>query len=283
MLNAPSLEAIDQATATMFEKLLEERAGQRLGPGRQWRIVTALAPLAEQLEIASLAQLARAAKGSPKLAERVIDALVNGESSFFRDGAAFNLVSDLLAHVGGTCDGRPLRLWSAGCSTGQEPLSLAMLVAEAGLGAEIMATDVSPAAIVRARSGRFSQFEIQRGLSVHRMMRWFDGHGGDWVANDGLLARIRFRVANLLDPVPTGGFDLILCRNLLFYLTPEARRVAVTQLRGAVRPGGFLVLGAGETLLGDGEGFVASTRFRGAYEATGIPAKPALAARERAA
>ena len=282
MVTAQTGPAVDPETAAAFETLLERRTGQRLGSGRQWRIATALAPLTEELGLASLAELARAAATSAAVAARAIDALLNGESSFFRDAAAFVLVGELLAHLGAEARTGPLRLWSAGCSAGQEPLSLAILAAEAGQAAQIVATDVSPAAVARARIGRFSQFEIQRGLSVHRMMRWFDGEGGQWTAHDALLSAVRFRVANLIDPLPgAGGFDLVLCRNLLFYLTPDARRQAVRQLRAAVRPGGFLILGAGETLIGGaGDSWGPSARFRGAYQAADAPH---LAARGKAA
>ena len=270
MLTPGETHSLDAATTAAFENVLEQRTGQRLGPGRQWRIVTALTPLVQELNFGSLHNLAASARASSMVAERVIDALVNGESSFFRDAATFALLPDVIRQPGEAGSG-PIRLWSAGCSTGQEPLSLAILAAEAGRTAEIVATDVSAAAVARARAGRFSQFEIQRGLSVHRMIRWFDGVGSEWIARDELLRAIRFRVASLLDPLPgAGGFDLVLCRNVLFYLTPEARRTAVRQLRAAVRPGGYLILGAGETLIGE-QGWAPSARFRGAYEAVDSP------------
>src|SRR5207244_3182153 len=120
--------------------------------------------------------------------------------------------------------GRRLRIWSSGCSTGQEPLSLAMLVTERRIGQalipDIVASDVSTGAIARAKAGRYSQFEVQRGLSIHRMMAWFEGEGPEWTADRGLVEQIQFRLQNLVtDAVPAGGFDVVLCRNILLYLS----------------------------------------------------------------
>jgi chemotaxis protein methyltransferase CheR len=167
---------------------------------------------------------------------------------------------------------RRVRIWSAGCSIGQEPLSLAMLFAErdersGAVSPEIVASDVSEVALARARAGRYSQFEIQRGLPVRRMMRWFDTVGNDWVARPELVRQIAFRQLNLVaDPLPLGRFDVILCRNVLLYLSPALRRLVFERLAEVARPGALLVLGAGETVIGQTEAFRPSMRFRGLYE-----------------
>jgi chemotaxis protein methyltransferase CheR len=164
-----------------------------------------------------------------------------------------------------------VRIWSAGCATGQEPLSLAILLAERDGGKtaclpEIVATDISPSALARAKAGKYSQFEIQRGLSVRRMISWFESAGGDWTANADLVRKIHFRHHNLSsDPAPAGKFDIVMCRNVLLYFSGSVRKQVFDTLFEALRPGGLLVLGAGETVIGQTDHFVPSERYRGFY------------------
>lgn len=250
--------------------LLEVRTGQQLAANRSWRIDTALRPLLAAENLAGLDELVWRlveAKGNA-LADRVVDALLNQETSFFRDAGVVENAARAVEAAAAERGGARTRIWSAGCSTGQEPLSLAMHFAEGGgLAPELLATDVSNAALDRARHGRYSQFEIQRGLPVRRMMRWFESIGGDWVARPELVRMITFRRHNLVDEAPPAGkFDAILCRNVLFYLAPPRRAQVLDKLASALVPGGLLVLGAGETVIGQTERFRPSQRFRGLYE-----------------
>ena len=131
---------------------------------------------------------------------------------------------------------------------------------------DIIATDVSDAAVARARSGRFTQFEIQRGLPIRRMVQWFDARDDMWEAKAELRYRILYAVHNLIaDPLPPGRFDIVLCRNVLLYLSPDMRRLVLDRLATALRPGGLLVLGAGETVIGQTDALVPSERYRGLY------------------
>ncbi|WP_375402817.1 CheR family methyltransferase [uncultured Sphingomonas sp.] len=250
--------------------LLEARTGQRLASDRSWRIDVTLGPLLRELAVGTLDQLVQRLLGGadPSLGDRIVDALLNQESSFFRDTSVFDLIGQAIAELPA---GRRARIWSAGCAAGQEPLSLAMLLAEQA-GApefEILATDVSEGALARARAGRFTQFEIQRGLPIRRMMRWFDAADPDWVARPDLVRRLTFRRVNLVaDAPPPGRFDLVTCRNVLLYLAPAARGAVFDRLAAALRPGGLLVLGAGETVIGQTDAFTPSTRYRGLYEVT---------------
>ncbi|WP_119034151.1 CheR family methyltransferase [Hephaestia caeni] len=267
--------------------LLESRTGQQIDASRAWRIETALKPVLRARGIETLDGLvARILDGrAPELAEEVVDALLNQESSFFRDTQVVEMVADAAARFGRDNPGRRVRLWSAGCSTGQEPLSLAMLFSEqAGYEAssrpEIVATDVSDAALARAREGRYSQFEIQRGLPVRRMMQWFERDGADWVARPELVRQVQFRRQNLVgDPPPVGRFDIVLCRNVLLYLAAGMRRQIFDTFAQVIRPGGLLVLGAGETVIGQTDAFRPSPAFRGLYEATGRVAESVPLAR----
>jgi chemotaxis protein methyltransferase CheR len=260
----------------ILASLLEQRTGQQIAANREWRIETALKPVLRERELETLDQLAaEIISGSdPLVADQVVDALLNQESSFFRDAAVLDLAAAAVQAMREQAPNRNVRLWSAGCSMGQEPLSLAMLFdeqieANGGRMPESVASDVSEAALARARGGRFSQFEIQRGLPIRRMMRWFDAAGGDWAAKPELMRQISFRRINLVaDALPPGKFDVVLCRNVLLYLSPTLRRQVLDRLAGVMRPGGLLVLGAGETVIGQTEAFRPSQEYRGLYEMT---------------
>ncbi|MHA6722910.1 CheR family methyltransferase [Sphingomonas sp. RS2018] len=253
-------------------RLLEDRTGQCIAPARAWRLETALTPLMRERGMANLDQLVDdlVTSRDPALSEQVVDALLNQETSFFRDGTVLDQVADVAQSFRQAAPHRAIRIWCAGCSTGQEPLSLAMLMEERGLGedaVEIIATDVSQGAIARCRAGRYSQFEIQRGLPIRRMMTWFDGEGDVWTAKRELLRRIQFRVASVIGSEPVGGvFDIILCRNVMLYLPGQARAAAYANFTAALRPGGLLSLGAGESVIGQTEMFEPSRQWRGLYE-----------------
>lgn len=261
----------------VFAALLEQRTGQLIAANREWRIETALKPVLRERGLETMDQLAGEilAGTDAHVADQVVDALLNQESSFFRDAAVLDMVGEVVQTMREANPARNVRVWSVGCSMGQEPLSLAMIFAEqveakGGRLPEIVASDVSEAAIARARSGVFTQFEIQRGLPVRRMIRWFDTVGQDWVARPELIRRISFRRMNLVaDPLPIGRFDIILCRNVLMYLSPTLRRQVLDRLVTVLRPGGMLVLGAGETVIGQTEAFRPSAAYRGLYEASG--------------
>ncbi|WP_375270119.1 CheR family methyltransferase [Sphingomonas sp.] len=264
------------AGATMvFSALLEARTGQQLAANRTWRLDTALQPLLLELDLPCAdALVAKLLDGhDPRIGDRIVDVLLNQETSFFRDAG---VIEGAVQAVRGAVPAaaRP-RIWSAACATGQEPLSLAMLFAEDGGPApDILATDVSASAMARARTGSYSQFEIQRGLPIRRLMQWFESDGSHWFASKALLSSISYRRHNLAtDPVP-GRFDLILCRNVLFYLSAPARQTVLERLAQALKPGGLLLLGAGETVIGQSELLRPSVTHRGFYERVEIDVAP---------
>jgi chemotaxis protein methyltransferase CheR len=260
----------------MIGALLEQRTGQQIAANRAWRVETALKPLLRERGLNTLDDLIAALviARTGELADMVVDALLNQETSFFRDAAVLDLVAEAVQELRAESPHRRLRIWSAGCSTGQEPLSLAILLSERDGGKtaslpEIVATDISPTALAKARAGQYSQFEIQRGLSVRRMISWFDSAGGDWTANQELVRKLQFRQQNLAnDPPPLGKFDVVLCRNVMLYFSGSVRRRVFDTLFDSLRPGGVLVLGAGETVIGQTEHFVPSERYRGFYHAS---------------
>jgi chemotaxis protein methyltransferase CheR len=277
IITVPSCSPLSHGALT---HLLEERTGQQLAGYRAWRIDTALKPVVRDRGLDSIDQLADAVRRDRVLADEVVDALLNGETSFFRDGTLIDQVVDAAAAIAAT--GRRPRIWSAGCSTGQESLSLAMACAErreldGTVVPDIVATDVSAAAIARAREGRYSHFEIQRGLPIRRMLRWFEEAGEEWKARPELIAAVAFRRHNLVAEAPPGRFDIVLCRNVLLYLGPDTKARVFAHLADALRPDGLLVLGAGETVIGQTDRFEPSLKLRGFY-AHARPRTPSIAA-----
>lgn len=250
--------------------LIEARTGQQLLPSRAWRIDTALRPLMRELDCTSLEALtARLSVGDFSLATRVVEALLNNETSFFRHREAFAAIGrDVLPALAKTRTGKKLSIWSAGCSTGQEPYSLAITTAEderfSDWEISLLATDVSAEAIARGKAGRYSRFEIQRGLPIRQMLRWFREEGEEWHASAELRRRVRFVQHHLFDP-PPGRFDLILCRNVLMYFSTVDRARGFDRLAAALAPGGLLVLGAGETVLGQTTHFRPHPTLKGCY------------------
>lgn len=274
--------------------VLESRTGQTLSPSRIWRIEMSLKPVMQRHGITDLDALVGAlvTANSRQLLDDTVDAMLNNETYFYREHSVFDdIAATALEHLRAVnADRRRLTIWHCGVSTGQEAYSMAMLIAEqgarwAGWQIDIVGTDVSHQAIARSRVGLYSQFEIQRGLPVHRMVRWFDQAEGGWLAKADLRRRIDFSVQNMLTDRPplASAADLIFCRNLLLYFSPSMRQKAFARLRAVAAPQSFLVLGAGETVLGQTDQFVASPRLRGLYEPADQPARRPDTARSIAA
>ena len=269
---------VSDSSSRILAGLLEARTGQQLTMSRRWRIETALSSLLRERGIATLDELITilAMGKEPALAGQVVEALLNNETYFFRDRAPFDLIArhalPVLAKKREST--RRIRIWSAGCSTGQEAYSLAMLFAEdpgawAGWTIDILATDVSSTAIDRARNGIYTQFEVQRGLGIQQTIRWFEECDGGWRTVEALRKPIRFQVHNLLEQPPhPGGFDITLCRNVLLYLNAEKRTLAFERIASAMGPDGWLMLGAGETVIGQTRKLAADTEARGLYRLT---------------
>jgi chemotaxis protein methyltransferase CheR len=257
--------ALTDGSHRIIADLLASRTGQELTESRLWRVPSALSSVFRERGISNVDQLVclLANPGEHHLANEVVEALLNNETYFFRDHAYFGTLAhtvlpELARERAAT---RRLSIWSAGCSTGQEALSLAMLFAEqparwAGWQIDILGTDVSSKAIATARSGLYSQFEIQRGISVAQMLNFFSETTDGWQASDKIRRMTRFQQHNVLDAVPTPGrFDLVLCRNVLLYFDVATRQRVFDRLAGALLPNGYLMLGAGETVAGQTERF----------------------------
>lgn len=260
--------------ARILSGLLEARTGQIVSEARAWRMETALRPLLRDHGLADIDELATRllGKGDSRLEGDVIDALLNNESSFFRDTHTYDMIHrQILPRIHADRQDRTLRIWSAGCSTGQEAYSLAIRLRNdaakwKGWRIEILATDISGTAIAQARSGVFSQMDVQRGLTVNDLIKWFEPQGDNWCAHPELRRMIEFRQDNLFDAhAPSGAYDLLLCRNVLLYFTPQRRQAVLGLLARHTHPQSVLLLGAGETVIGQGDDFTTHPDFRGGY------------------
>lgn len=254
-IQTPHNRAVDT-----LARLLEKHTGQQLSEARRWRVETSLRPLLRNHGLRSLDDLVSVLGRSPAgpLFDQTIDLMLNHESSFFRDLAVFQSLETAILpelHERNASEKR-LRIWCAGCSTGKEAYSIAMTLKHMGevwdgWRITILGTDVSPLAIEDAKRGRYTQMEMQRGLAINDLLRWFAPAGEHWQTKDELREMVSFQTDNLLEPrAVSGEFDLILCRNVLFYFQDEKRRIASSQLVRHGREGTYLVLGAGETLVG---------------------------------
>jgi chemotaxis protein methyltransferase CheR len=270
---------LSDSSSRILAGLLEARTGQQLTMSRRWRIETALSALLRERGIATLDELITilVMGKEPSLSQQVVEALLNNETYFFRDRAPFDLLAryalpELLQR---RAKNRRVRIWSAGCSTGQEVYSLAMLFADEaekwrGWTIDILGSDVSTQCIERARLGTYTQFEVQRGLGINQMIKWFEETDDGWRAAEALRRPLRFQVHNILEPPPhPGDFDIVLCRNVLLYLSPEKKALAFERLASSMAEDGWLMLGAGETVIGQTNKLGADIKARGLYRLVG--------------
>jgi chemotaxis protein methyltransferase CheR len=270
---------ISDSSSRILAGLLEARTGQQLTMSRRWRIETALSALMRERGISTLDELITilVMGKEPSLSQMVVEALLNNETYFFRDRSPFDLLQrHALPEIAQRrSKSKRLRIWSSGCSTGQETYSLAMLFAEErekwrGWTIDILGTDVSTSCVARARAGTYSQFEVQRGLGINQTIKWFEECADGWRAVEELRRLLRFQVHNLLEQPPhPGGFDIVLCRNVLLYLSPEKKALGFERLAGAMAEDGWLMLGAGETVIGQSDRLGADINARGLYRLIG--------------
>ncbi|WP_299327685.1 CheR family methyltransferase [Parasphingopyxis sp.] len=264
---------IAPSTMRILSSLLEARTGQCLSEGRHWRVEMALNPILKKRGIEDCNALAAslAAPDARRLSDETVEALLNNETYFFRDHDAFADLPRVFEAIAANRKGRKtLRIWSAGCSTGQEIYSVAMQLRDderrwRDWSIELLGTDISQSVIDRAKRADFSQFEIQRGLAAGHMLRWFENSDGRWQARDTLRDMVHFRRHNVLDVPPPGQFDVILCRNVMLYFPGINRAKALANLARALAPDGALMLGAGETVLGYSDRFEILPGVRSLY------------------
>jgi chemotaxis protein methyltransferase CheR len=252
-----------------LQALVASRTGMRLSRTRMHLADHRLGPVARREGFASVDDLLASLWSRPvaSLGWAVIEAMLNLETWFLRERAAFEVLErDLLPALRRARNGARLRLLSAGCATGQEVFSLAIVCEEAGVDVEIVGVDLSHAALERARSGVYTAFEIQRGLSAARMLAHFDKSGDTWRARPELRSRISFVRENLLDPPETRqGFDIVFCRHVLSEVEPSRRAAVIEGLEARLVDDGCLFLAAEERIEGDTVAFRPVAGRKGLY------------------
>ncbi|MBR0695544.1 protein-glutamate O-methyltransferase CheR [Bradyrhizobium lablabi] len=261
-----------------LRKILKDHSGLDLSVDKQYLIESRLLPLARNYGLSGISDLVQKMKdGSSSCITRVVEAMTTNETFFFRDKIPFDHFRDtimpelLKARVGR----KAVRIWCAASSTGQEPYSLAMCLKEMGAAladwrVEIIATDLSQEVLEKSRAGIYSQFEVQRGLPIQMLVKYFTQSGQFWQIRPELRAMVQHRQLNLLhDYSQLGVFDIIFCRNVLIYFDQDTKISIFDRLARSMEADGFLVLGAAETVVGLTGIFKPTPERRGLYRPSG--------------
>jgi len=264
-----------------LRKLLKERSGLDLSADKQYLVESRLVPLARRSGLPGIPDLVQKIRGGAEpLTSEVVEAMTTNETFFFRDKIPFDHLREavLPALLQARAARRSLRIWCAASSTGQEPYSIAMCLKEAGAAlagwrTEIVATDLSLAVLEKSRAGIFSQFEVQRGLPIQMLMKYFAQVGELWQLNAEIRAMVQHRQLNLLqDFSHLGTFDVIFCRNVLIYFDQDTKAGIFNRLAKMLEPDGVLALGAAESVVGLTSVFKPYPERRGLYRPNPAPA-----------
>ncbi|WP_275944422.1 CheR family methyltransferase [Venatoribacter cucullus] len=240
-----------------FRLMLEKNSGIMLGQGKEYLVTSRLRRLMERESINSITELMSAMERSRSLQETVIDAMTTNETLWFRDEHPYRIFREkLLPEI--AAQRRPLKIWSAACSTGQEPYSLSMEIEEYKkrnpgqlmAGERILATDISPSSLAAAKEGVYQQLAIRRGMNDIHLKNYFDEDSdGRWRIRQNVRGRVEFRIQNLQQSFAMlGKFDIIFCRNVLIYFSAELKTDILRRMHASLNPGGYLMLGASEAL-----------------------------------
>lgn len=247
-----------------FREFLQKSCGILLGDNKEYLVNSRLKPLITKHGYDDLGGLVSALEGraSPRLKEEVIDAMTTNETLWFRDLHPFRVLeSRLFPEFDQDARTRPLNIWSAACSTGQEPYSIAITADEykkknlgkLARGVKITATDISPTVLAKARTATYEMLALGRGMSEERLNRYFSSNtDGSWRIKPDIASSVSFQALNLLQPYMFGAnhFDIVFCRNVLIYFSPELKLDILTRIHAKIRKGGYLFLGASESLNG---------------------------------
>lgn len=260
----------------LLRDILKERSGLALSEDKHYLLESRLMPVARKLGMAGLDDLIRAVRTERKetLLRDVTEAMTTNESYFFRDVQPFDQFrqTTMPAFLEARSNTKRIRIWSAACSTGQEPYSLAMILKEmaaklAGWRVEIVATDLSDETLEKSRVGLYSQFEVQRGLPIQYLMKNFQQVDEMWQIDPSIRAMVQFKQFNLLDNYAVlGTFDIIFCRNVLIYFENETKRQVLDKMAQRMPSDGVLYLGGAETVLGITDTFAPVQGQRGVYQ-----------------
>ncbi len=267
----------------MFSTLLKQRSGLVLTRDKAYLLESRLMPVARKWSMKGLEELADSVRTrrDEALLRDITEAMTTNESSFFRDQKPFDQFRDVVLPtlMQARATKRSLRIWSAACSSGQEAYSLSMMLQElgpkvAGWRFEIVGTDISSEMVDRAKAGVYTQFEVQRGLPIQYLVKYFKQQGDKWQLGDQVRSTVQFREFNLLgDLGPLGQFDVVFCRNVLIYFDQPTKAKVLEAISKQMPPDGILYLGGAETVLGITERFKPMDNQRGLYVLTGATAK----------
>ena len=278
---APSDEskanAISSEDHAFLAGLLRQRSGLSITADKSRLVERRLQPVASRHGYRDVADLLRELRQATEaLCQTVTDAMTIHDTAFFRDASTFAAFRDvILPEMMKTRRRRKaLRIWCAGASTGQEPYSLAMILEAtprlASWTVDLIASDIDPDIVARARQGIYGRFEVQRGLPSRLLARHFQQHGEDLRLTSALRRRVQFSVFNLLDSYDVlGCFDVIFCRNVLMYFDQQSKQDVLSRLSDALAADGYLVLGAAETVMGSSKAFAPLRTAPGVYAKTG--------------
>jgi chemotaxis protein methyltransferase CheR len=270
-----------------LRKLLKDHSGLDLSADKQYLIESRLLPLSRKSGLPGISELVQKMKaGSPTLVAQVVEAMTTNETFFFRDKVPFDHFRDSIMPeiIKARAARKSIRIWCAAGSTGQEPYSLAMCLKEmsaalAGWRVEIIATDLSQEVLEKSKAGIYSQFEVQRGLPIQLLVKYFKQNGELWQISPEIRAMVQHRQLNLLhDFSQLGAFDVVFCRNVLIYFDQDTKINIFGRLAKTMEADGFLVLGAAETVVGLTDVFKPFPDKRGLYRPTGTRATVAPAA-----
>jgi chemotaxis protein methyltransferase CheR len=268
-----------------LRRLLRQRSGLVLPPDKQYLVESRLAPVARKEGLANLGELVgKLRRADERLTVEVVEAMTTNESFFFRDKIPFEHFRDTImpALLAARAAQRRIRIWCAAASTGQEPYSLAMCLKEmkdkvAGWRIEILGTDLSVEVLEKAKAGIYSQFEVQRGLPIQMLVKYFSQIGDTWQLTPEIRAMVQYRPLNLLtDFAQVGVFDLVFCRNVLIYFDQALKIDMLNRLARVTAPDGYLVLGAAETVVGLTDAFKLMPEKRGLYVPNAAAIKTAI-------
>jgi chemotaxis protein methyltransferase CheR len=262
-----SIAGIDSQNYKFLQEYVYSQSGIVLDGDKHYLFENRLSPIVRQLGLGSindLCQLILATRGTP-VARQVVEAMTTNETYFFRDPAHYEAIRKVLLPrlMEERRDTKKLRFWSAAASTGQEAYSLAMLLLESGLGdwsLQILGTDFSSQVVERARSGRYQQIEVNRGLPAALVVKHFHRSGVDWQLSEAVRRMVVFETIDLRNSMRTvGPFDLVFCRNVMIYFDAETKTKILREIRGTLFRGGWLLLGGAETAFGVDELFEKQT------------------------
>ena len=259
--------------------LVREKSGIVLSADKTYLLNSRLAPVAKQAGHATIADMVaslRKGPANPALEDQIVDAMTTNESYFFRDKKPFEIFEEVMVPdlVQLRAAMRKIRIWCAAASSGQEPYTLAIQLKEmqhklAGWRTEIIGTDISTEILEKAKAGLYSQFEVQRGMPIQLLVKYFEKRGDMWQVNSAIRAMVQLRRFNLLDRMlGLGTFDIVFCRNVLIYFDTETKADILQRIAAQMAPDGYLVLGAAETVFGITDVFTPVPGQRGAFRRT---------------